>query len=113
MFCFRWDTQYFNASAKKVENKRARFNLCYDDVAQQSDFKAGKGTIIAFEALPCLRDLRASIGAMMGIDLSVKLWFFKCSLVTGSKGMNLVAEGNRYYDLKNCGIGFHGKFFKC
>ena len=26
----------------------------------------------------------------------------------GKKGENLICEGNRYFDIKKCGIGWHG-----
>ena len=75
----------------KVVHKRARYNLCFADQASNSSFEEGKGTVIAFETLPALQAMRRNIGNIFG-----------------DKATQLVAEGNFYYDVSKCGIGFHG-----
>lgn len=75
----------------RVVNKNARHNLCFADVSQEADYKSGKGTVIPFDSVPCLATVRGRLSEFLG-----------------ASGENLFAEGNYYFDLKNCGIGFHG-----
>jgi len=75
----------------KVVNKKARHNLCFADMNQEPDYENRKGTIISFNNLPLLSDIREKIGNMFGDECK-----------------NLFAEGNYYYDIKKCYIGFHG-----
>jgi hypothetical protein len=77
----------------KVMEKRARYNLCFADFSQSSDFANKKGTVINFndESIKLTKYLRNAISEKIG---------GKCT--------NLFAEGNRYYDLKKTYIGFHG-----
>ena len=75
----------------KVVNSKLRYNLCFGDVAQQADVDNGRGTIIAFNTLLCTDYVRKMLPALLG-----------------PKTANLVAEGNYYYDLTKCGIGYHG-----
>ena len=77
---------------KKVVNKKARHNLCYDEASQCADYQAGKGTVVAFAAVPLLQKIRDGISRVMG---------------TG-KAAGLKCELNKYYDPSKCGIGFHG-----
>jgi len=75
----------------RVVDKRARYNLCFDDVAQAPDFNNKKGTIVSYDDIPltkCVRD-------------NLNVYF-------GNKAKNLAAEGNYYYDISKCGISFHG-----
>lgn len=75
----------------RVVNKRARYNLCYGETSQKPDYSTKKGTIVAFKDVPYLAMLREKIGNVF------------CE-----KSKNLLAELNYYYDIKKCGIGFHG-----
>lgn len=75
----------------KVVNKHARWNLCFDDVAQEPDYEAKKGRIVSYDEIPVTKMLLSQI----------PLYF-------GHKAENLKGEGNYYYDKKKCGIGFHG-----
>jgi hypothetical protein len=75
----------------RVVNKNARYNLCFGEVDQEPDIANGKGRIVAFERLPLLNVVRHKL-----VD------------IIGNKAGGLVAEGNYYYDIKSCGIGFHG-----
>ena len=85
------DKQYYDTRRNKVLNKRARYNLCYSDFSQDSDFENKKGTIIHFDKIPLTKHLRERIP-----------YYF------GEKTTKLKGEGNYYYDLNKCGIGFHG-----
>lgn len=84
-----WDTKALMYG--KVCNKKARYNLCFDDVGQESCYKEGKGTIVAFKDVKHINSVREQLPKFLGI-----------------KANNLKAEGNRYFNIKECGIGFHG-----
>jgi hypothetical protein len=75
----------------KVVNKRARHNLCFGEAHQAPNYEEGMGTVYAFDEVPLLKKIRCGLGE-----------------ISGEKGTNLQAEGNYYYDVKKCGIGFHG-----
>lgn len=75
----------------RVVNKNARHNLCFGEEYQAPDYETGKGTIVPFKDVPCLDRIRTKLPDIMG-----------------SCAENLVVEGNYYYDIKNCGIGYHG-----
>ncbi len=73
----------------KVVNKHARYNLCFDWFDQEADYDAGKGTVINIKNLPILHKLHERISSL-------------------PNSSDLKVEGNYYYDLRECGIGFHG-----
>lgn len=75
----------------RVVNKHARWNLCFDEKGQEAEYEKGKGTIVAYEDVPLTKHLQESLSSYFG-----------------PKASNLKCEGNYYYDLKKCGIGFHG-----
>uniref|UniRef100_A0A6C0CBB0 Alpha-ketoglutarate-dependent dioxygenase AlkB-like domain-containing protein n=1 Tax=viral metagenome TaxID=1070528 RepID=A0A6C0CBB0_9ZZZZ len=75
----------------RVVNKHARHNLCFSDVAQEPDYEDGKGRIVAFDDVPLTKYLRNN---------------FKKYIP--DKAAELQAEGNYYYDVNKCGIGYHG-----
>ena len=75
----------------RVCNKKARWNLCFADYDQEPDYASGKGTIVNFAHLELLNSLRSNL-----------------PLLFGSKANRLNAEGNYYYDLTQCYIGWHG-----
>jgi len=84
-----WDTKFF--SYGEVKNKIARHNLCFANFSQEPDYEQKMGRVIAFDQLPLLNQVKA------GIEQAV-----------GEKGRNLIAEGNYYYDVNKCYIGYHG-----
>lgn len=84
-----WDNKAFMYG--RVVNKYARHNLCFDTKNQEPDYVNKKGRIVAFKSVPLL--------------LTIKNLFPK---ILGKNGSGLVAEGNYYYDIDNCGIGYHG-----
>lgn len=73
----------------RVVNKKARHNLCFSDFSQEPDYENGKGRIVSWPMITNI--LRNSLSELIG-----------------EKGQNLVAEGNYYYDITKCGIGYHG-----
>ncbi len=75
----------------RVVNKHARWNLCFDEVGSEPDYEAGKGRVVAINSLPHTSELYKALPA----------WF-------GEKAKGLKGEGNYYYDIGRCGIGFHG-----
>jgi len=81
------DTQAFMYG--RVVNKKARHNLCFDKKAQEPDYAEGKGTIIPFKQVPLLKKTIKTLEEIMNTN-------------------NLKAEGNYYYDINKCGIGYHG-----
>jgi len=77
----------------RVVDKHARHNLCFAEYSQEANFEEGKGTIVNFddEKVKCLKKVRDGISEHFG-----------------GKCKDLVAEGNYYYDISKCGIGYHG-----
>jgi hypothetical protein len=75
----------------RVVEKHARHNLCFGEEAQEPAYAEGKGRIVSFSSVPLLSRARDQLKDVMG-----------------SKAADLAAEGNYYYDLDKCGIGFHG-----
>lgn len=75
----------------QVCNKRARHNLCFAEESQAPDLKQGKGTVVSFKDIPVTSTIRDNLPMFVG-DIA----------------QGLMAEGNYYYNIKDCGIGFHG-----
>lgn len=75
----------------RVVNKHARYNLCFSSFNQEPDYENGKGRVIDYNSVPLLKQIREE-------------WIN----IIGEKGNNLEAEGNYYYDITKCGIGYHG-----
>jgi hypothetical protein len=75
----------------QVRNKNARWNLCFDEKDRSSAYEEGKGTIIGYNKVPIMKELRE-----------------KFSTLFGKKAEDLKVESNYYYDTDKCGIGWHG-----
>lgn len=75
----------------RVVNKIARYNLCFNHERQEPDYEKGKGTIVPFSDVPLLSHVRDKFGEILG-----------------PKGKDLMVEGNYYYDISKCYIGYHG-----
>lgn len=88
---FDWDRKYWDNRRQKVLNKRARFNVCYGEESVQPDYENKRGTIVGFDKVPTLKKLKDNL-----------------SVFFGEKAGDLEVEGNLYYDVSKCGIGFHG-----
>ena len=111
----RWDAEYLDPNKYRTEikdgkeikvrgkrmNKRARTNLCFVGGREQEPaVYEGKGTIYDLKNMEFLNKgverLRKQIDEGL-IEIGSK-----------TKVEINVVEGNRYYNLKNTGIGFHG-----
>jgi len=75
----------------RVVDKHARWNLCFDDESRAPDYENGKGRIVGYDEVPITKKLYEQFGRIFG-----------------EKATNLKGEGNYYYDIRKCGIGFHG-----
>jgi hypothetical protein len=111
----RWDSEYLDPNKYRTEivdgeevkvrgkpmNKLARTNLCFVAGREQKpSVLEGKGTIYDLKKMKamneCVERLREEIATGL-IEIGSK-----------TKVIINVVEGNRYYDLKKTGIGFHG-----
>lgn len=75
----------------RIVNKNARWNLCFDDKSSEPDYEQGKGRVIAYKDVPVTQTFRTNM-----------------SEIFGEKAEDLKGEGNYYYDISKCGIGYHG-----
>lgn len=75
----------------RVVEKSARWNLCFDEEGQEPDYQHGKGRIISYADAPIMALVLSQFEEMFG-----------------PKAANLKGEGNYYYDVDKCGIGYHG-----
>ena len=91
MNTFEWDKKYWDTRRSKVLNKHARANVCFGDNNIEPNYEEKQGRIVAYKDLKYLNILRQNLSKMLG-----------------KKGENLICEGNRYFDIKKCGIGWHG-----
>jgi hypothetical protein len=73
----------------KVVNKIARWNLCFSEEDQEPNYEEGKGRIISYQHIPLTNIIREQIAA-----------WTEDTLLNG--------EGNYYYNINKCGIGYHG-----
>ncbi len=111
----RWDAEYLDPNKYRTEivdgkeikvrgkpmNKRARRNLCFVAGREQEPaVLEGKGTIYDLKNMEFLNKAVERLREDIVDGL----------IAVGSKTKVIinVVEGNRYYDLKNTGIGFHG-----
>lgn len=86
MLSLDWDKKAYMRG--RVVNKRARYNVCFSDESYEPDYEKGRGRVLSFSDVPLLNKLKNEIE----------------TLVEGP----FVAEGNFYYDITKCGIGYHG-----
>ena len=91
-----WNKKYFDIRRNKVLNKHARYNLMFiEGMEQVADYKNKKGTIIDSNKLKYFKKFKN--------DLCKKI-----NEYCNNKASDLIVEGNLYYDVTKCGIGFHG-----
>lgn len=83
-----WDSKYFDVRRNKVLNKHARHNLCFANYYSEPNYENRMGRVYDMGDLPELFMLKEKIKDMTDLDL--------------------FCEGNYYYDLRKCGIGWHG-----
>jgi hypothetical protein len=75
----------------RVVNKKARHNLCFDETEQEPDYTQKKGRIVKYDNVPLTKYVRYSFTKYLG-----------------KEAYRLAGEGNYYYDIRICGIGWHG-----
>ena len=84
-----------------VKNKLARHNLLFQHgVSQEPEYLAGKGRIVDLDSLTSLCQVEDRLFGEI-----------KRALISGGSNTpmpEIICEGNLYYDIKKCGIGFHG-----
>lgn len=73
----------------RVINKHARHNLCFGDNMIPANYEVGQGTVVAFNSVPVTKKIRETLGTII------------------DSAQNLQLEGNYYYDVNMCGIGWH------
>jgi len=73
----------------KVVNKQARYNLCFSEEDQEPNYELGKGRIISYGQVPLTNRIREQIS----------IW---------TEDALLNGEANYYYNIRKCGIGYHG-----
>lgn len=76
----------------RVVDKKARHNLCFSEFSQEPDYENGKGRIVSYDEVPIMSSLRDNLA----------------KLFAPGKTKGMIVEGNYYYDLNKCFIGFHG-----
>ncbi len=92
-----WDDKYWDRRRGRVLNKLARRNIVImDGFSQEPDYQQGKGTIIDGDSLEGFRQFKTEMSQTLNTSMD------------NEKADHLVCEGNQYYDLKRCGIGYHG-----
>lgn len=84
-----WDKKYYDIQRSKVLNKNARYNLCFSDYSQEPDYILRKGRIICYNDVPLLNKFKNELSNVLNEE-------------------NMICEGNYYYDINKCGIGWHG-----
>jgi hypothetical protein len=86
---FDWDKKAIMYG--RVVNKNARHNVCFYEKSQEPDYEKGKGRIVAYDDVKLTQKIRNGLPGLLG-----------------EKVEKLAGEGNFYYDVSKCGIGFHG-----
>ena len=84
-----WDSKYWDRRRKKVLNKHARYNLCFNEESKEQDYENGVGRVVGYDDVKLLGKVKKEMEKVCGEKK------FEC-------------EGNYYYNAKKCGIGFHG-----
>lgn len=94
-----WDSKYYDTRRSKVLNKHARSNLVFvDGVEQSAEYENKKGTIYDIQKIDTLKLLKIKFMKDLENGLAD----------SDTSQIDYICEGNRYYDLNKCGIGYHG-----
>lgn len=91
MNLFEWDRKYKCHRRNKVLNKHARANVCFDNYSQEPNYEENKGRIVGYDKVPYLNMIREKLVEVFDV-----------------KANDMICEGNRYFDVNKCGIGWHG-----
>jgi len=96
-----WDKKFYDTRRKKVLNKRLRYNLMFQHgVSQDADYEGSRGTIVDIDSLPILTQVENRLFKVLKDAME--------SSTCETEWVDLICEGNNYYDATKCGIGFHG-----
>lgn len=86
------DKKYYDTKQKKIKNKLARHNYCISDFERLlPNYECGEGRVYNFDDMEYTKELRNKIG-----------------IIFGKNCVGLQGEINLYYNVKKCGIGYHG-----
>jgi hypothetical protein len=91
MNLFEWDTKYFDTRRQKVLNKHARSNVCFGDDPIEPNYEEKQGRVVGYNQVKYTKIVKEQLEEAFG-----------------PKGKDMICEGNRYYDINKCGIGWHG-----
>ena len=91
LITFEWDTKYFDTRRGRVLNKHARSNVLFGDLAKEPNYEEKQGRIISYNSVPLTQMIKNRLPEILG-----------------EKGKNIICEGNRYFNINKCGIGWHG-----
>ena len=93
LLALQWDTKALFRG--QVKNKLARHNLCFSESSREACYEQGKGTVIGFDQLPLLSEMREKVKRLIPQG-------------EGEESFTPQAEGNLYYDVSKTYIGLHG-----
>jgi len=106
MTSFEWDSKA--RMYGRVVNKHARHNVCFGKKEQEPNYEEGKGRVVPWKKVRSLKFIKKKFEEMLrdvkdpeGEEEGEKEGEEK-------KKEKLQGEGNRYYDVTKCGIGYHG-----
>lgn len=91
LISLEWDKKYYDIKKQDVFSKNARWNLIFSTFNQEPDYCNKKGRVYTIENIEGLKQIKTNLGLYFGDE-------FK----------DLECEGNYYYDINKCGIGYHG-----
>ena len=92
-----WDNKFWSSRHKRVLNKQARYNnVIVDGMEAEADYENGKGTIINTDKIKHFKNFKQEMTNTINLASN------------SNKADNLICEGNLYYDVNKCGIGYHG-----
>tara|TARA_B110000208_G_C11798788_1_gene440896 strand:- start:3180 stop:3545 length:366 start_codon:yes stop_codon:yes gene_type:complete len=95
-----WDSKYWDTIRQKALNKRARSKcILLDGISQKPDYENKKSIIVDSNKLKIFSSFNKRL--LQNIYSSLKKGKSKTGYIP------LICEGNCYFDLKKCGIGFH------
>lgn len=75
----------------RVVNKHLRHNAIIADFDQAPNYQEGMGTVVNFTHTPLMQHIRTHLPTYLG-----------------PKAATLISELNDYFDVSQCGIGYHG-----
>lgn len=97
-----WDKKYWDNRRGKVLNKHARWNIVISEGNEQEpDYESAKGRII--DGTKLVKD-----EIQVYSNIKHRLVHEINEGTKTNKADNLICEGNYYYDMSKCGIGFYG-----